>query len=185
MADTQRERVETAFPYLDTIDDRDLRDGVVAAWTRSLAETDWSLPEVPWFPPIQRDLGLPDERLVDHVNDVCALASKAADTMSARRPDAISTDLVVAGALVHDVSKLYEFDSEGATLAYDLLGHPYYGIHVVLDAGLPVELAHVVLAHTGRTNVQPATIEAEIVRRADQVAAATIKLEAVDDLRDA
>lgn len=184
MVDTRRERVEAAFPALDVIEDQELHDGVVTAWVRSLDETDWELPEVPWFPPTQHDLDLPDERLVDHVNDVCHLAIDVADGLATRRPTSLSRDMVVAGALVHDISKLYEFDPEGDTPVYELLGHSPYGVHVVLDAGLPVELAHIVLSHTDQTNVSPATVEAEIVRRADQVAAAAIKLEAVDDLRD-
>lgn len=185
MADTQRERIEAAFPFLDAIDDRELRDGVVAAWSRALNETEWVLPEIPWFPPTQRELDLPDERLVDHVNDVCDLAVDLADGLAKRRPVPVSTDLVVAGALVHDVSKLYEFDGDGNTPVYDLLDHALYGVHVTVAAGLPVEVAHIVVSHTDGTNVRPATMEAEIVRRADQVAASAIKRQALDDLRDA
>jgi hypothetical protein len=71
------------------------------------------------------------------------------------------------------------------TPVYDLLGHPYWGVHIVAQAGLPVELAHVVLSHTSRTNVEPAFLEAELVRRADEAAASAIRLAYLDDLRDA
>ena len=57
------------------------------------------------------------------------------------------------------------------------------GVHAVAD--LPVELAHIVLSHSPRTNVEPAFVEAEIVKRADEVAAAAIKADAVGDLRNA
>jgi HD superfamily phosphodiesterase len=97
----------------------------------------------------------------------------------------LDTDLLLAGALVHDVSKLAEFDGMDATPTYDLLGHPYWGVYVVASAGLSVELAHVVLSHTSRTNVEPAFLEAELVRRADEAAASAIRLEYIDDLRDA
>jgi hypothetical protein len=50
---------------------------------------------------------------------------------------------------------------------------------------LPPAVAHVVLSHTPRTNVEPASIEAEIVRGADEVAAGAIRRQVVDDRRDA
>ncbi|WP_433632140.1 HD domain-containing protein [Halomicrococcus sp. NG-SE-24] len=178
--------VRTAFPELDVIEDDDLRAGVVSAWATAIAENNiGDLTEVPWLPPTQRELGLDDERLVDHVRDVTAGAVALAEMLLERREVDLSLDTVIAGALVHDVSKLAEFDGMNETKIYDLLGHPYYGVHVVAAADLPVELAHIVLSHTSRTTVEPATIEAEVVKRADEVAAAAVRSQAIDDLRTA
>jgi HD superfamily phosphodiesterase len=132
------------------------------------------LGSLPWFPPTQRELDLPDERLVPHIRDVTQGASMLAQTFIDRGYD-ISLDTVIAGALVHDVSKLYEFDGMDQTAVGRLLGHPHYGVHIVSQAGLPVEVAHIVLSHTRRTAIDPATIEAEIVRRADETAASAIR----------
>ena len=178
------EGVRAAFPELDAIEDDELRAGVVSAWATAIRENDiGDLTEVPWLPPTQRELGLDDEWLVTHVRDVTACAVTLAETLLERRAVDLSLDTVIAGALVHDVSKLSEFDGTSETAVYNLLGHPYYGVHVVVAAGLPVELAHIVLSHTSRTTVEPATIEAELIRRADEVAAAAIRLQATDDLR--
>jgi len=199
------------FPSYDEIDDPALRAGVRDAYALALAETGWDdLRAVPWLPDEQARLGLPDETNVEHVNDVAALATALADELLARRPGlGLDRDIVVAGALVHDISKLYEFSPEGAAAGdgraadatdadatdddrssvgtdyYDLLGHPYVGVHVCEAAGLPVALSHIVLSHTGRTSVEPATPEAEVVKRADEVAAAAIRSRALADLRDA
>jgi hypothetical protein len=176
--------VSDAFPELDRIEDDDLRAGVADAWATAVADTGVEdLHGIPWFPPTQRDLGIDDERLVPHVRDVTVCAAEMAEGLHERRGTDVSLDTVVAGALVHDVSKLYEFDGLTETPVGDLLGHPYYGVHVVEAAGLPVELAHVVLSHSSRTSVEPATLEAEIVRRADEAAAAAIVADAVGDLR--
>jgi HD superfamily phosphodiesterase len=176
------ETVRAAFPELEAVEDGDLRAGVVRAWATAMAENGVDdLAAVPWLPPTQRELGLEEARLVDHVRDVTECALALAETLADRRALALSLDTVVAGALVHDVSKLAEFDGMEPTPVYDLLGHPYYGVHVVARAGLPVELAHIVLSHTPRTTVEPATLEAELVRRADEAAAAAIRSEAVDD----
>ncbi|WP_254535393.1 HD domain-containing protein [Halomarina litorea] len=186
-SDDDRERaVEAAFPELAAIEDDALRAGVRRAWTTAMADTGCSdLTSVPWFPPAQRRLGIDDEFLVDHVRDVTRLAVAMAETLHDCRTVDCDLDTVLVGALVHDVSKLYEFDGMDETPVGDLLGHPHYGVHVVSRAGLPVEYAHVVLSHTGRTTVDPATLEAEIIKRADEVAASAIRLRALDDLRDA
>ncbi|MFC5972689.1 HD domain-containing protein [Halomarina salina] len=178
--------VREAFPQLDRIADDDLRAGVVRAWATAMAENGVEeLDSVPWFPPVQRDLGIDDEFLVGHVRDVTVGAIALAESLVERRDPDLSMDLVVAGALVHDVSKLSEYHGDDETAVGDLLGHPYYGVHVVAAAGLPVELQHVVLSHTSRTAVDPATLEAELVRRADEVAASAIRLRVLSDLRDA
>ena len=177
---------EAAVPELEWIDDAELRANVASAWELAAEDNDVTdLTAVPWFPPAQAELDLHDEFLVDHVRDVAALADDMAAALVARGRDGISRDLVVAGALVHDVGKLYEFDGHERTAIGDLLGHPYIGICVTQRAGLPVELAHVVLSHTDRTPVEPAILEAAIVRRADEVAAAAIRAGAIEDLRDA
>ena len=105
------------------------------------------------------------------------------DVLIERRGDPIDRDLVLAGALLHDVSKLYEFDEMDATPIEEHLGHPHYGLSVVSRAGLGAEVANIVVSHSGRTNVAPSTIEAEIVQRADEAAAAAIRADATGDPR--
>lgn len=178
--------VEAALPELSDVEDDDLRAGVREAWVRACeAAGIEEMEAVPWFPPAQRDHGIEDESLVDHVRDVVAGCHALADALEARRDPELDRDLLTAAALVHDVSKLHEFDGMVETAVGDLLGHPYFGVHCVAAAGLPVECAHVVLSHTSRTNVEPAFLEAEIVRRADEVAATAIRAGAVEDLRGA
>lgn len=180
------EELDSTFPALGDIEDDELRTDVREAWLTAIADNDiTSLESVPWFPPTQRKLDLPDETLVAHVRDVTAGAVALAETLIEHRNADIDFDILIAGALVHDVSKLYEFDGMDDTAIQRFLGHPYYGIHVVTQANLPVEVAHIVLSHTRRTTVEPATLEAELIRRADEAAAAAIRSEAVVDLRDA
>lgn len=92
------------------------------------------------------------------------------DTVERRFDADIDHDLVAAGALVHDVSKFYEFTDEGTARLNDLTPHPHYAVHVIARAGLGVELQHIALAHTSQTSVEPATMEARIVQSADQIA---------------
>lgn len=183
--------IDAVFPEIEAIEDETLRANVASAWTIAAEENGIEIAElggVPWFPPAQAKLGIDPgaATLVGHVRDVTACALSLAETVSERRPGLDpDVDTILAGALVHDVSKLYEFDGMEETDIGDLLGHPYFGVAVAARADLPAELLHIVLSHTHRTAVEPATLPAEIVRRADEVAAAAIRAPAVGDLREA
>lgn len=177
----EREDIITAFPEIKEIEDDSLRNGVIDAWIAAGRETGIDdITTVPWFPPAQEEWGLDDEYLVDHIRDVTACAIALAETLEDRRGASFSLDTIIAGSLVHDISQLAEFDGHTETSVYDLLGHPYYGVYPVLEADLPVELAHIVLSHTNQTAVEPATIEAELVKRADEIVLATVRSHAPD-----
>lgn len=168
--------VLTSFPEIDDIDDPDLRTSVRDCWATACENNDIeALSELPWYPPVQTDLGIEDERLVDHVRDVVAAAQALAESLERSRNEEIDHDLLLAGALVHDVSKPYEFDGMDTTPVHDALGHPYYGVHCVTQAGLPIEYAHIVLSHSSRTTVEPAFLEAAVIKHADQIAASAIR----------
>lgn len=182
--------LESIFPEIEAIEDETLAQSVSSAWTTAAEQNGIELSEletVPWFPPAQRELEInaEDALLIDHVRDVTNCAIALAETLG-DRPwiRDLEVDTVIGGALVHDISKLYEFDGMERTDIGRLLGHPYFGVAVASRANLPTEILHIILSHTSRTAVEPATLEAEIVRRADEVAAAGIRAQAVTDLRD-
>lgn len=94
-------------------------------------------------------------------------------------------DIVIAGAILHDIGKLRELEHE-VTTSYtrdgQLLGHVTLGARMVEDAceaipALPeavrTHLVHIVLAHHGRREhgspVVPMTTEAFIVAAADEL----------------
>ncbi|WP_435197206.1 HD domain-containing protein [Natronomonas sp. EA1] len=174
------------FPAIETIEDPTLRTQVTEAWATACADFGIDdLSSVPWFPPAQREHDIDGETLVGHVNDVHACALGLADALDRSRGTDLDRDLLTAGVLVHDLSKLAEFDGMTDTKVGDLLGHPFYGVHLVARVGLPVEYAHIVLSHTSRTPVAPAFLEAALIKRADEAAATAIRATVLDDLREA
>jgi hypothetical protein len=182
---THREQVEAAFPELEQIEDDDLRESVVETWTIAMAENDVeSLADWPWLPSRQSKLGLEDETLVAHVRDVTAATVALAEALLERRDVDISMDRILAAALLHDVSQLAEFDGWDATPVYDLIGHPYWATYPMERAGVPVDVQHAVLAHTTMSNVEPATLDALILKRADFAVAMSIQWQVTEDLRD-
>ena len=122
--------------------------------------------------------------LLLHVFEVTNIAKQIARTMHA------NTDLVIAGALLHDIGKLeaYEIGPGGFTYSSCglLLGHVVLGSLMlerrIAGAGVPMcsdgqltELHHMILSHHGSLEfgspVKPMTTEAEIVHWADEASA--------------
>jgi 3'-5' exoribonuclease len=133
--------------------------------------------------------------LLLHLFEVTSIARTTAKTMNAR------VDLVVAGALLHDVGKVeaYEIDGGGFghTPAGLLLGHVVLGCLMlerrlaaasrsICSEGQLLDLQHMILSHHGALEfgspVQPMTAEAEIVHWADETSAkANDMIESLED----
>jgi 3'-5' exoribonuclease len=107
------------------------------------------------------------------------VATALADAYQANR------DVVIAGALLHDIGKLQELTYETAT-SYsregNLLGHISLGLIMVRDASraipdfppeLLAQIEHIVLSHHGSMDfgspVEPMTVEAFILSMADDL----------------
>jgi 3'-5' exoribonuclease len=117
--------------------------------------------------------------LLEHVLQVARVADALAAIYGANR------DLVFAGALLHDVGKLQEFEYHRATsysLEGNLVGHIALGLMMVREAaaGLPAldartrtEVEHLIASHHGSLElgspVAPMSIEAMILASADDL----------------
>jgi 3'-5' exoribonuclease len=123
--------------------------------------------------------------LLLHVFEVTSIAKQTAKTMKA------NVDLVVAGALLHDVGKVEAYCIDGGAFDYTtcglLLGHVVLGTLMLerrlTAAGLArhctpgqlLDIQHMILSHHGKLEygspVEPMTTEAEIVHWADEASA--------------
>lgn len=117
--------------------------------------------------------------LLEHILKIMEVADLMATAYGANR------DLVVAGALLHDIGKLYELSYDGATeysVEGNLVGHITIGARMVHEAarGIPdfppdleVQLSHLILSHHGALElgspVKPMTVEAFILAAADDL----------------
>jgi 3'-5' exoribonuclease len=116
---------------------------------------------------------------LEHILQIARVAAMLADAYQANR------DVVIAGALLHDIGKLQELTYETAT-SYsregNLLGHISLGLIMVRDASraipdFPPELLtrieHIILSHHGSMDfgspVEPMTVEAFILSMADDL----------------
>ena len=133
--------------------------------------------------------------LLLHVFEVTSIARNMAKTMNA------NADLVVVGALLHDVGKVEAYEIDGGGFAQSprglLLGHVVLGCLMlerrlaavgrsICSEGQLLDLQHMILSHHGALEfgspVQPMTIEAEIVHWADEASAkANDMIESLED----
>lgn len=176
MARTTEEDVRRVLPELAEIEDDELRRKVTRIWVDAVEGSEFeTVEEVPWSATFISYVG-PDEHQVNHIREVLACCLAFADTVTEMRPGLeIDRDLLVAGTLLHDISKFYEISGEALegpdanqrTKLDSFLSHPHYGIHLVAEAGLPVEIINMVAAHTENSKVEPQTLEAKILESVD------------------
>lgn len=176
ISDELRARVRAELPEVEEITDDDLRAGVIEAWAMALAKSSFdAIGEIePSGNPGVNTLKHGSQ--TDHIRGVTRLALKLADEMSALMPALqIKRDLLIAGALCHDVGKPWEFDPEnrkrweGNPRAAGLpsIRHPAFGVHICLTVGLPEEVAHCAAAHSGEGELLVRSLENTIVHHAD------------------
>ena len=84
----------------------------------------------------------------------------------------IDMDTVIAGAILADVGKLLEYESapEGGTRQSargKYLRHPFTGVSLAMECGLPDAVTHIIATHAGEGNMVARTTEAWIVHHAD------------------
>jgi len=133
---------------------------------------------------------------LEHILQIARVALMLAE---AYRADA---DIVLAGAVLHDIGKLQELNYDNAT-AYsregNMLGHIPLGMVMVRDAAraipefpqpLLTQIEHIVLSHHGSMEygspVEPMTVEAFILSMADDLDAKIHQMRSAvaDDLGD-
>ncbi len=138
--------------------------------------------------------------LLLHVCEVASIGQQMAKTMRKA-----NVDLVIAGALLHDIGKVEAYTVDAKGLGYDprnhLIGHVVLGCLMftervsaarsagtcTLTDGQVTELQHMILSHHGSLEfgspVQPMTLEAELLHWADETSAKADSM--VESLADA
>jgi putative nucleotidyltransferase with HDIG domain len=173
-----RRSIVEDLPEIAQISDHTLREKAIDAWAYSLTRSNF-----------HRIIDLPAEgnpgqsalirgTQADHLRGVVHLSVKFVEEFETSHPEVrVDQDIVLVGAICHDVGKPYEFDPRNtARWARDpsasgqpTLRHSVYGAHVCLAVGLPEEIAHIALGHSFEGQYIGLSTECVIVRQADHV----------------
>ena len=148
----------------------ELRNGVIGVWVKAWEDSEWEdVADCPWDPTIK------DCSLVKHHKFVMATAM----AMSAHVHDIwqifVDNDVLLAGAALHDVCDVVDYAPEKGTQGKrSAIGentvHGTYGVHLALNANLPLEVVHLISFHTTEVLQFPKFIEGILLCHADYTA---------------
>ncbi len=155
--------IEKKLPELKWIQDTTLRKQVVDVWKRAVDFRGWKkLDDIP-FTLLFENSG----KLVDHTRRVTKLAKIILDS----RDEKINGDYLIAGALLHDVGKIVEYEQKNGTIIKSEYGekfrHPVSGSKLAWECGLPDEVVLIIYAHSHEGDKCKRSPESIIVHHCD------------------
>jgi putative nucleotidyltransferase with HDIG domain len=169
---------EDLSPEIGEIRDQGLKRKAIEAWSLSLASSSFArLADVPGWGDVD-NFYLKRGGQPIHLRGVARTAMSIADDFMKHFPDVvIDRDIVVCGALCHDLGKPFEFDpvnqkrwkADPSRVGDPTFRHSVYGVHIALTAGLPEEIAHICLGHSREGVFITLSTECNIVREADHI----------------
>lgn len=156
------EYIKKLFPEVEEIQDANLKDLVTKVWLVAMERGGWErIDSIPFT------LLVPTEAtLVEHTRRVTRMAMAVA-----RERYDLDMDIVVAGGLTHDVGKLLEYEETGGQIIKSRFGalvrHPVSGYAMAMEVGLPLEVAHIIAAHSAEGEKVSRTPEAILINHCD------------------
>jgi putative nucleotidyltransferase with HDIG domain len=170
-----RGEVERLWPELEWIRDGDLRERVTRTWVRALELSPLEPADLERIP---FTLLVPDcpATFMAHKRCVVHIARRGAEAMTEFLGDSLEVDLdvVIAGAILADVGKLLEYEEVAGAVRQSARGealrHPFTGVALAMEAGVPDAVCHVIAAHAGEGDLVRRSTEAIIVHHADFMA---------------
>ena len=168
-----REAVERLWPELEWINDPKLRDQVTNTWCVAMERSPLDPEDLERIPFTLLVPNCP-ATFMEHKRCVAHIARRSAEAMDEflGRGLPIDHDVVIAGAILADVGKLLEYESDGAggsqqSARGKYLRHPFTGVTLAMECDLPDAVTHIVATHAGEGNMVARTTEAWIVHHAD------------------
>ena len=162
------------WPELEWISDGDLRERVRRTWVRAFELSPLTPDDLNRIPFTLLVPNCP-ATFMEHKRCVVHIARRAAEAMREHmgRALAIDMDVVIAGAIL-DVGKLLEYENVAGKTHQskrgELLRHPFTGVALAMECGVPDAVCHVIAAHAAEGDLMKRSTEATIVHHADFMA---------------
>ncbi len=171
-----QDAVNRLWPELQWINDQDLRHKVTQTWVRALELSPLNPDDLQRIPFTLLVPNCPTT-FMEHKRCVVHIACKAAESMKEFMGTALPVDMdtVIAGAILADVGKLLEYEKcEGGKTRQskrgEFLRHPFTGVALAMECGVPDAVCHIIAAHAGEGDLVKRSTEAIIVHHADFMA---------------
>jgi len=168
------DQVKKLWPELDWIRDKSLREKTAKTWEMALKRsvlTPDDLENIPFTLLCGPDLKV---SFMTHKRCVVHIAKASGEKMNEffRNDLPVNMDVLISGAILADVGKLleYELDEKGRAVQGKYgryLRHPFSGVSLAEECGVPPEVCHIIAAHGHEGDLVKRTTEAFIVHHAD------------------
>jgi hypothetical protein len=160
------------WPELNWIENADLKEKTALVWQHALERSPLGPDDLKRIPFTL--LHETDVTFMEHKRCVVHIAKRSAESMQEfmGRSLPIDLDTVVAGGILADVGKLLEYERDASgkavqSLRGKYLRHPFTGVGLCMEVGLPDAVSHIVATHAGEGNMIKRSVEAYIVHHAD------------------
>jgi putative nucleotidyltransferase with HDIG domain len=166
------------FPELAWIKNEKLRRQVVDVWGEAFRRGGWGDDDIGTIP-FTLLVSSEGVTLTQHTRLVTNLCRSIAEQMKNLGGFSIEDDTLIAGALLHDVGKMLEYEKAGDEVRVSrsgkLLRHPLSGMGLAAKGELPEDICHIIAVHSREGEGSYRSPEAVILHHADFIAFETIK----------
>ncbi len=148
-----RDQLLQILPEIKWIGDTDLREKVIATWIDGLERGGWTPEDVARMPfTLAKKVSASFAQHVRSVTRICAAVSDTFDEIYNGVDLKLDRDMLLAGALLHDVGKLVEMEEvDGAfrkSADGKLVRHAFSGVALADAHGLPAAVQHIIGTHS-------------------------------------
>jgi len=148
-----REKLLSILPEIEWIADADLREKVIATWIDGLERGGWTPDDVARMPfTLAKKVSASFAQHVRSVTRICAAVSDTFDEIYNGVDLKLDRDMLLAGALLHDVGKLVEMEEVDGTFRKSadgkLVRHAFSGVALADAHGLPAAVQHIIGTHS-------------------------------------
>jgi putative nucleotidyltransferase with HDIG domain len=160
------------WPELEWIGDPELREKTAKTWENALNRSALSAEDLQRIPFTLLIENL-DVSFMDHKRCVVHIVRDSGLKINEffRESLPVNMDFLIAGAILADVGKLLEYEMIDGKVVQGKYGkylrHPFSGVSLAEEAGVPPEVCHIIASHADEGNLIKRSVEAYIVHYAD------------------
>jgi putative nucleotidyltransferase with HDIG domain len=161
------------IPEFELIVNKDLREKTINVWIEAVKMGGWTINDLVNIP---FTLLIPDTKvnIIEHtrsITNICSEVEKIFRKIYGNKMVKINRDILISGALLHDVGKILEFTKKDNKYIKSKMGkllrHPFSGAGLAFKLGLPDEVVHIIAVHAKEGDLGKRTPEAIILHHVD------------------
>lgn len=168
------DQVLELLPEINEIKEKQLREKVIECWAEAVAYRNWTNDELKSIPftLLAENVKI---HFIEHVRTCCKMAiacDKVLDDAYGSRKTPVNRDYLIAGSLLADVGKLFEFEkkADGVIVKSEYgkhIRHPFSGVGLAFKHGIPSEVMHIIAVHSKEGAGEKRSPEAIIFHHVD------------------